>query len=217
MAESDATKTVRDFFARYRLRTYAEGQTLLLNNEEARYIFYLETGRVKQYDITYKGDEIILNTFKPGAFFPMSVTINHKTSPYIFETETDVELRQAPAAEVVAFLKSSPEVTFDLLARVYRGLDGLLGRLAYLMAGTAKGRLMYELLICAKRYGKPRGDTVELAMNESKLAARAGLARETVSREMKKLADEGLVKVHPGVIFITSFRKFETKLTEVEY
>ena len=43
-------------------------------------------------------------------------------------------------------LQANPDVVYDLLTRLYRGLDGLLGRMSQLMAGSAKSRLMYELL-----------------------------------------------------------------------
>lgn len=212
------TKIIEDFFSNYRLRKYAKGQVLLLNGDEADDIFYLVSGRVKQYDVTYRGDEIILNVFKPRSFFPMSLALNPLPSPYIYEAETDIELRQAPVASVLAFLKEHPEVTFDLLSRVYRGLDGLLGRMAHLMASSAKGRLLYELLIVAKRHGQVREDKgVEFAMNETDLAARAGLTRETVSREMKKLERDSLVSLRQGVIIIPSLNELEARLSEVNY
>lgn len=212
------TKIIEDFFSNYRLRKYAKGQVLLLNGDEADHIFYLVSGRVKQYDVTYRGDEIILNVFKSRSFFPMSLALNPLPSPYIYEAETDIELRQAPVASVLAFLKEHPEVTFDLLSRVYRGLDGLLGRMAHLMASSAKGRLLYELLIVAKRHGQVREDKgIEFAMNETDLAARAGLTRETVSREMKKLERDSLVSLRQGVIIIPSLNELEARLSKVNY
>lgn len=133
---------IEDFFARYRLRQYAKGQILILNGDEPEYVYHLLKGNVKVYDVTYRGDEIILNVFKPPAFFPMSLAINRGENPYIYEAETDIELRQAPAKDVVEFIKENPDVMYDLLSRVYRGTDGLLGRMAQLMASSAKSRLI---------------------------------------------------------------------------
>lgn len=216
--EQDAANTIEDFFSNYRLRKYTRGQVLLLNGDDAEHVFYLVSGRVKQYDVTYRGDEIILNVFKPRSFFPMSLAINKMPNPYTYEAETDVELRQAPSAVVVMFLKDHPEVMFDLLSRVYRGLDGLVGRMAYLMASSAKGRLIYELLIVAKRHGKPyENDGMKFAMSETDLASRAGLTRETVSREMRKLAQSNLVTLSQGVITIPNLSELEGKLNKINY
>lgn len=214
--DSKISDAIEAFFSQYRLRKYAKGQVLILNGDDTEHVFRLVSGRVKQYDVTYRGDEIILNVFKPPAFFPMSLAINKTPNPYTYQAETDVELHQAPADEVVKFLKDNPEVTFDLLSRVYRGMDGVLGRMAHLMASSAKSRLMFELLIAARRFGDKHADgQISLEMNETALAARAGLTRETVSREMKKLENDGFISLKSGVLIIKNPGAFEEKLGKV--
>lgn len=206
---------VEKFFGAYRLRKYNKGQVLLLNGDTGGNVFYLIEGKVKQYDVTYRGDEIILNIFKPPAFFPMSLAINKTENPYIYEADTDVVLRQVPMPEVVAFIKSNPDVLFDLLSRVYKGMDGILGRVVQLMTGSAKGRLMYELLIEARRFGTEAGKSMVLDVSEKELGARAGLSRETVSREASKLVSENLLTIHGGKVTIIDITAFEQKLGRV--
>jgi CRP-like cAMP-binding protein len=207
---------VATFFENYRLREYAKGQVLILNGDDSPYVYYLQSGRVKQYDVTYRGDEVILNVFQPPAFFPMSLAINNSPNPYTYEAETDVIFRQAPAAEVVQFVKNNPDVLYDLLSRVYKGADGLLARMAHLMASSAKGRLMFEILLSCRRYSVKNEDgSFTLQMNEKELAARTGLSRETVSREMQKLIAEKLVVLQHGSITLHNLEMFELKLGKV--
>ncbi len=213
---SSVAEKVDEFFSPYRVRKYSKGQILIFNGDQAEFVYYVISGRVKQYDVTYRGDEVILNVFKPPAFFPMSLAINKSDNPYTYEAETDIEIRQAPAADVVDFLENNPDVTFDLLARLYRGVDGLMSRMAHLMASSARGRLMFELLISCKRFGEQSQDgTYILEMNESDIGARAGLSRETVSREMKKLSNDSLIDFHAGKITIRDLAAFEEKLGKV--
>jgi CRP/FNR family cyclic AMP-dependent transcriptional regulator len=211
-----AANTVEKFFSQYRVRRYKKGQVLILHGDTTDFVYNIVSGRVKQCDTTYRGDEIILSVFKPPTFFPMSLVINKAANLYTYEAETDVELRRAPGHEVIEFLKDHPEVMFDLLGRVYRGLDGVLGRMSHLMMSSAKGRLMYELLTAARRFGERHDDgRIEIAMNESDLAARAGLSRETVSREMRKLEREGYVRLRFGVLTVNNLKLFEEKLSKV--
>lgn len=211
--ETSVTNTIEKFFSQYRVRKYPRGQILIFNGDDTDVIYNLVSGRVKQYDVTYRGDEVILNVFKPPAFFPMSMAINKAPNPYIYEAETDIEVRQAPVNATLAFLKSNPDVVFDLLSRVYRGLDGILVRMVYLMASSAKGRLTFELLMTCRRFGEKNEDgSYTIAMNETDLAARAGLSRETVSREMKKLEKDDLVSIESGKIIVKDFAKLEEKL-----
>lgn len=212
MAEDVATK-IEDFFSNYRLRKYTKGQILIFNGDQPEYIYHLLKGQVKLYDVTYRGDEMVLNIFKPPAFFPMSLAINKGENKYIYEAETDVEIRQAPADDVIKMIKSNPDVMFDLLSRVYRGTDGLLGRMGHLMASSAKSRLMYELVIDALRFGKQSDDgSCVLMINERELGARAGLSRETVSREMSKLKKDDLIEIRNKDILIKNLQTLQDKL-----
>ena len=68
----DVTSKVNQFFSRYRPRSYDKGQILIMNGDSATDIYHLVRGTVKVYDISYRGEEIVLNVFKPPAFFPMS-------------------------------------------------------------------------------------------------------------------------------------------------
>jgi len=209
----DVSAKINEFFSKYRLRQYAKGQVLILGGEVTSMVYQLVSGQVKVYDVTYRGEEVVLNVFRPPAFFPMSMAINkEQPNPYVFEAETDIEIRQAPADEVVAFIKANPDVMFDLLSRLYKGLDGLMGRMSQLMSGSAKSRLMYELLIAARRFGKQQDDGCRIALSERDLGARAGLSRETVSREMHKLKADGLIEVRVGAVVIKDIGRLERLL-----
>lgn len=193
---------VNEFFGGYHARRYSKGHILIQAHEDPAHVFHLLEGRVKQYDISYRGDEVILNMFKPPAFFPMSYAVNRTENVYFFQAETDLELQAAPVDDVVSFLKANPEVAYDLLCRLYRGTDGLLGRVAHLMAGSARSRVLYELLIQARRFGTKHGDGVAIPANESEIGSLAGLARETVNREMNKLKRDGYISVEKSQIIV---------------
>lgn len=206
----DASDQVEKFFLQYRLRKYLKGQVLILNGDDIDYVYYMESGRVKQYDVTYRGSEIIMNVFSPPAFFPMSPVINQTPNPYIYEAETDITVRRAPIKDVVNFIKNSPDVMYDLLSRVYWGLDGLLSRMGHLMASNARNRLIFELITECKRFGRGNGKGgYFLDVSEKDLGARAGLSRETVSREIHKLKGVKLIKVERHQIIVRDLEGLE--------
>lgn len=212
MADNIPSK-VEKFFSGYRVRTYSKGQILILNGDKSHCIYHLLEGKVKQYDVTYRGEEVILNVFKPPAFFPMAVAIANLDNRYIYEADTNITVRQAPLPEVVQFVQENPDVLLDLLRRVYIGVEGLLGRMSYLMAGSASSRLLYELIIEARRFGTKLGDdSYTILITEKDIGARAGLSRETVSREMSKLKKAGLVEIRTKDILVKNMLALEKKL-----
>ncbi len=102
---------------------------------------------------------------------------------------------------------------YDLLGRLYQGTDGLLGRLVQLMSGSAQTRLLYELVIeCHRLSHKSKIGDYQLPLKEGDLAARTGLSRETVSRELHKAKDLGLVEVNGQAIVIKDLPAIEQKL-----
>lgn len=212
MIEEVSTK-IEKFFDQYKLKHYSKGQILILDGEGGDYVYHLIEGKVKQYDVTYRGDEIILNIFKPPAFFPMSLAINKVRNPYIYEAETDVDLKRAPAEDAVKFIKKNPDVLYNLLSRVYLGADGMLGRMSHLMASSARSRLIYELILECRRFGALQDDgSYRLEVNEKDMGSRAGLSRETVNREVHKLKEEDMITVSRTSVVVKNLSALEKKL-----
>lgn len=211
--DSHIADQIDQYFVTYPKRSYPKGQILVFADESPDHIYYLVRGKVRQYDVSYRGDEMIVNIFKPPAYFPMSWAINKTPNKYFYKTEEPTELHIVPAADAVAFIKSNPDVTFDLLSRVYKGTDGLLARISHLMSGTAKNRLIYELVVESRRFGEKQDDgSYKLTANEVDIAARAGLSRETVSREIRKLKDNGDVGIERGVLYVKNIAGLEKSL-----
>ncbi len=208
-------KRVEAFFSDYPKRSYPKNHIIVFANEEPEHVYFLVRGSVRMYDISYRGDEVIVNMFKPPSFFPVSWAINRNHNQFFYSTDEESEVYVAPVDETVAFLKSDPDVMFDLLGRVYRGIDGVLGRMVQLMSGSAKSRVLYELIIeCRRSQLSPENGKYTLNINEGGLAARTGLTRETVSREIHKLKEKKLMGIGPKGIIIKDIGAMERMLGE---
>jgi len=206
-------RKINDFFTSYPLRVFDKQQIIMRPGEPLPGIFYLVEGRVSQYDITPSGKEVVVNVFKPGAFFPMSTALNGGSSEYFFEASTQVTVHVAPAIEAVQFLKDNPDVALDLLARVYKGTDGVLRRMAHLMGGDARSRLLFEILNAAYRFGEPQKDgSLHVPLKEGDLARHSGLARETVNRNIQALKAAGLLVVAHNGMTIKDLKRIEQLL-----
>ena len=194
---------IKQYFSKYPHRSYEKGQILVFADESPEHIFYLVKGKVRKYDVSYRGDEVIVNIFQPPSFFPMSWAINRSKNRYFYKTEEATDLHIIPVDDALEFIKANPDVMLDLLSRIYKGMDGLLGRVVHLMSGTAKSRLIYELIIECRRSGKKHSNgTYTLGTNEGDIAARSGLSRETVSREMQQIMEQGAVSIERGGILV---------------
>jgi CRP/FNR family transcriptional regulator, cyclic AMP receptor protein len=210
---SEIADKIHQQFSKYPRREYPKGQILVFADESPDHIFYIVEGRVRKYDVSYRGDEVIINVFKPPAFFPVSWALNRTPNKYFYKAETPVVLHIISADDARVFLQENPDVMIDLLSRLYQGLEGVYGRLVHLMSGTARSRLLYELIVECRRFGVlQEGGGYLLKTNELDLAARSGLSRETVSREMKKLKDTGWVRLIKGDVLVRDVSQLEQAL-----
>ena len=197
---------INKFFVQFKHQFYKKGEILIRADDNPSGIFYLKEGIVKEYAISRKGDELVVNVFRPISFFPMSWAINNTPNQYFFEAMTDLDLFKAPKEEAIEFIKTNPDVLYDLMSRVYKGVDGILARMTYLMAGNAYAKLITELIIYAKRFGTTN------RISEKDLAASSGITRETVSREMKILKDKGFITFNKNILVIKDLKMLEGEL-----
>lgn len=210
IVKESIAQIIDEFFSAYPVRTYQKGAHIILGNEAPEGVFYIISGAVREYDISPHGDEVVINMLKHPAFFPMSWAVGQVDNKYFFQANVATTVRVAPASDVIAFLQREPSVMYDLLQRILRGTDGLLTKLAGSMASSARDRLILELSISAKRFGTQQDDgSILLSITTQELAARTGLARETVSRELSKLRSAGLISSELSSILIPDITQLE--------
>lgn len=187
---------LQTFFARYPTRMYEKGE-VLIRPEDKPAAYYITQGLVVQYDIAENGSKLILNTYKPGAFISLAYILNDIPSQFFFEASEHTSVHITPRRDVVAFLEENPAVMLDTLARISRGGDGMMLRLARAMEGSAEERILQELQIMKRRFFN---DSDTVTVTETDLAIKTGLARETVSRALKKLGHKGVIRSQRGTI-----------------
>jgi CRP/FNR family transcriptional regulator len=206
-----ANEKVDEFFSRYRQHQLKKGQGIIFSGENVLLVYKLDKGRIGQYSISDSGQKTMLNVFKPPSFLPMSFILRDMPSPHFFEAMTDCVVRTAPAEAVRQFLLKNNEVMYDLLTRLYSGIDGLQDRMMLMATGGATSRVLLELVISTDRFGEEQSNNVYiLPMTETELALSAGLSRETVSREISKLKDIGLVEISHNEIRVPDYKALIT-------
>ena len=212
--ENTVKQKLDNFFRKYKNQKYKKGEIIIRPDDEPAGIFYLVDGVVRRYAISTQGEDITLNIYKPISFFPMDLAINSSPNTHYFEAMTPVEIFRAPKQNTLEFFKTNNDVTFDLISRVLKGLEGYMMRMEYSMSGDAQNRLITELLILGRRFGKldVSGVIVNLKLTEKDLASQTGIARETVSRELKKLKQKNLITFRKNQFTLNNFKQLEQEL-----
>lgn len=202
------------FFVGHKKQNFQPKEILIRADEQPQGVFYLTEGMVKMYAISSQGEELVINIFKPVSFFPMDWVLNDSLTHYYFEAVSQVTVWKAPKEEFLRFIKKEPEVLLDLTKRIYLGLAGYYSRMEYLMSGNARSRLITEILIYVRRFGKKEGNgvSIDVKLTEKDLASQSGMTRETVSREIGKLKEKGILTYQKNTLIVKDLYRLEGEL-----
>lgn len=185
---SDPLNDYDQFLSQFPLRRYPKGHILISPNEELSCVFFVESGKIRKYDITKYGEKVVMNVFNAPTLIPLSWVLNKTPNLYYFEALTLLSVRCIPTDEIAAYLKTHPAMVYGLLQQVYSGLENTQRRVMYLTRGSIRSRLLFELLIEARRSGEPQSDgSCIINISVTEVAERAGLSRESISRELAKV------------------------------
>ena len=197
------------FFSRFKKATFVKGETII--NPRKSEIFYLTKGTVRMFSLI-QSIKLTLNIYRPFSILPMSQILgNNKQNKYIFDALTKVEGYFAPKKEFEGFIQNNPGVLLDLLKRIYLGLDGYYMVLESLLLGDAYLRVLTQLVIYTRRFGKKNQDKIifDFHLTHHQLASQTGLARESVTKMIKKLQDKGLIGYSGKKLLIYDITKLE--------
>lgn len=196
------------FFGKYQFKTFAKGEIVCAPNDNE--IFFLTDGTVRMFSVA-SDSQLTLNVYKPYSLFPMSLILRDVHDKYTYDALSQVEGYFAPKNYFKKFLEDNPDILFDLLKRIYLGLEGYFMRVETLLLGDAYLRVLTHLIIYTRRFGKNANDKIifDWSLTHEQLASQTGLARESVTREIRKLQDKGLIGYLGKKLFIYDLSKLE--------
>lgn len=211
------TQVFEIFFSQFQLRKYKQGEMLIRADDDPQGIFCLTAGYVRQYIISKTGMELTLQILQPISYFPVVWAFNNTPNTYYYEAITAVELGRAPRDQVLEFIKDKPELIFELMSEVLRRYEESLTRIEHLVFSDAHRRVISVLLYIAKYFGKKNGKSISVdhRFTHQDISTLVGVARETVSIEMSKLAQRNLVTFVEHAMIFSDIAKLEQELTAI--
>lgn len=97
----------------------------------------------------------------------------------------------------VELMASQPRLAMEVNRRIGEDRDLLAERLLAMACGDVRHRLAWVLLELGERHGAKgeEGILIDLPLSQQDLADMVGASREKVNRKLRRLADQGLIRV----------------------
>jgi CRP/FNR family transcriptional regulator len=181
-------------------RRLARGEMLVRAGDTAVPCANIQRGLMKISHTNPAGQEVIVGLLWPGDFvgapFLAAAEAGHDVVAL-----TPVTLCQFPVRAMERTLACHPAMERELLARTMTDLARVRARLSRLARATALARVAGFLVETAQRSGSEDGETatvIELPLSRGEMADLLGLTIETVSRQMTKLRQTGVIGLPGG-------------------
>lgn len=163
----------------------------------------IETGFIKRYRITHEGQKSIQLIYGPGDIFPMTpvyqtmfeTPVYRGSETYYYESMTEIAVCSQPIEQLKLKLAQDPAFYRDLWYAAGTRLNSYISRMEDISLKSSLWRVAYSVGYLASMFGTEtsEGMVIPLPLTHQDLADLLDLTRETVSREMGKLKERGLV------------------------
>jgi len=178
-------------------KEYKKGELLLYEGEVRNDLVVINKGQVKAFRNTVDGKEQILYIFSEGDFFGEKNLLRDQASNYAVEALEETHVCIIHKGDFQNLVKQYPDIGLKVMEVLCQRLDRLENTVENMGTRTVSARISSVLLEFAEKFGKesPQGIIIDLPLSREGIANYIGLTRETVSRKMSSMQDEGLIEM----------------------
>lgn len=178
-------------------RKYEKNEFILMEGSKPENLVIIEKGMVKVFRYTREGKEQILYIFSEGDFFGEKNLLKEQEATYNAEAMETTHVCMINKKDFQKLLIEYPKIGIKIIEELSSRMDKLEGSIQSMGAKSIEARINGILLDFAARYGRkhPRGILVELPLSREGIANYIGVARETVSRKLSLLHEEGVIEM----------------------
>lgn len=174
-------------------------------DDPAKHLFLLLTGRARYFFVTGNGQKGILLWIPPGEIFGMAALLVSPTG-YLVGTETVRESSMLvwDRATIRSLAEQYPRLWENALSLAHRYLVAYQAAHTALLCGSAQERLAHVLISLASGIGQKVARGVELEIRNEELANEANITLFTTSRLLNRWQRAGMLQKSRGKILLRS-------------
>lgn len=194
-----------------RIINYKKNATIFREGDSYKGFYILLTGAVKIYKISLEGKESILHLIKPSESFGDVPLFEGGNYPVNAQAMAESVLVFIPHKEFIQLIKNNSTICFNMLVGFSKKMRRLTQKVEELSTKEVTNRFARYLLEEIKKSGKDKlpEPFLRITISKKNIAAYIGTITDTLSRLLKKLQDEKIIRVSGKSIFITDMNKIK--------
>jgi len=173
-------------------RTVGKDEILFFEGDPASGFYVLLTGKIRIYKSSPDGKEYTLHLIGPGQIFAEAAIFRDDIFPANGMAVEDSFVAFFSKNAFLTLLKNSPELSLKIIGSLSAFVRDFNRQVEELSLKEVPARVASFLLSQSE---EKKSNIIHLDTSKSELANRLGTIRETLSRNLKKLIDSGIIEV----------------------
>ncbi len=177
-------------------RTFKKGEIIVREGERPLGFTVIRQGSAKAFRTTFDGREQILYIFPENDYFGARFLFTEEKVPYSVEALEETKVCILSKEQFASLLLEHSGVALQIIEAMANRMSRLELVMQSMGGRNAELRIASLLLEFKDTYGKKNGEFLEITLPLSRegLANYLGLARETLSRKMAQLEEDGIIE-----------------------
>lgn len=213
--EKTSDESIVAHFSDGLLMHFTKEETLINGLDEPEGIYLIKEGFVKAYSVSHAGYGNLLLVHEAGEFIPLPWALDgaHTTGLY-YEAMTDVTVLRTSKDRLRTAMGNNAWLSQEILKQTVNIITAYTQRIQNLEFRSARGRVIAELLSLAERFGEKHGKIVLInaPITQQDIADSINMTRETASRALGVLFEEGLMGQKNHLLSILDLPKLQAAL-----
>jgi CRP/FNR family transcriptional regulator len=176
-------------------KKYKKGEVVFLQGSLLDGLYIINSGKIKIFKYTKEGKEQILYILSDGDFFGELSLLRAEEVSFNAEAMDDVSICMIQKKDFDEILALNPEISVKILDIIGGRLSRLETLVQSLGTKDIEARIAQMLLELAEEFGLQKKNSIEMEvpLTREDMANFIGVTRETISRKLSHLQDEGII------------------------
>lgn len=211
------SQPLNQLFNEGRIIHYKKGEVLLHAGEIPIGISFIRRGHIKVYSIGTHGNENLHLIYRHGEIFPLSWLLQNRVRNDYFEALDPVTVAILSREHILSRAQEDIDILNGLLGQAAAQLYIFADRVDNLGYQDSYHRTIYRLLFLAGRLGQRSSNghvIIDVPLTHQQIADSINLSRETVSRNVHRLEQAGLVGYRSRRLVIPDIKALQAQIDD---
>jgi CRP/FNR family transcriptional regulator, cyclic AMP receptor protein len=184
------TAEIRPLLSHAVEKSFEDKEVLFSEGDERNYLFVLGKGTVLISKLSEDGEESFINILTTGEIFPHTGFFDDRPYPGTATAKKQADVLMIPINAFERFVEAHPHLAFRIIKVMSKKIYSLQQKLNEMLSLNVEERL---LSILKQMNHLSKTELIHLTHQE--LGNIVGASRETVTRQLKKLEQQGKIKI----------------------